>query len=149
MSLYPVLNPRIVYTTLPESYPLLGFSGGNVYQPAAYTEGNEDKASYTILLPIPGGIMVSLPQEIVFDPVYKKFYCTLTLYPDLNAQEMRLAMISFTVDPSELLVVSNPIEISVSQYEADPIVSQAGNDDGVGGGRLVGKVVMDSNIIPN
>lgn len=137
---FPLLDSQVHYIDLPEYYPQLSLAGGDNYQPAAYTEGNDTRISYAILLPIDADEVVVLPDNIEYnDDNGGKLACLLTIITDNNSTPERLAMIKFSIEPTSG-AGDHPIEIMVSD----------GNNSKGGGlkDRHLGKVVMDSNILP-
>lgn len=131
-----VTDATVNYTALPVNYPQL--SGGNTYQPAAYTEVSEGLISYAILLPIDAQEKVETPDTVNYEESTNMITCMLTVKPDTNTPDERLAMIKFSLIPQGGAPTASTT-ILVKEEES----SENGYTD-----KKLGKVVMDSNILP-
>ncbi|GGH58099.1 hypothetical protein HNQ91_000355 [Filimonas zeae] len=130
---------EITYVDLPVGYPQL--SGGDTYQPAAYTEGSSSLVSVAILLPIDPAERVVVPGTLLYTTDASgdngMIYCQLTIIEGTSTTE-QLSMIKFSFEPEHGAETAG-ITIFVSEGKAKK---------GGLGDRKLGKVVMDSNIMP-
>lgn len=129
------------YTTLPEYYPKLPLSALQ-QQPAAYTQGTVERIYVTIVLPLPGRLVVDLPIAVSYveGGETDTYYCGIQLkYNEDEVPGGRLAIISFSVDMTGQMSAHGQWYITVNNPE------QLGIDLGKDS---LGKVVMDSNILP-
>lgn len=134
-----LLDTQITYIDLPGGYPELNALGGGNYQPAGYTEGNAEIVQYAILLPIDANEAVALPEFIVYDTsLSPNLLCALTIETQSTGTSDLLAMIKFSIAN-----VNNIGEKKMEVYVSDTSSKGGGYTD-----RHLGKVVMDSNILP-
>lgn len=138
----PVDNGTLHYITLPRHYPTLGDPClDNLYQPAAYTQTSGTVACFAVLVPIAEGRAAVIPSEMVYDTSGATPFlgCVIDIIADETALDDRLAMFSFSITSTDSSVLNAPIEIEV-------------DDSYSGTGKLssnkLGKVVMDSNVMP-
>lgn len=137
----PFVDFTLKYIPLPEGYPILPLSPLQ-YQPAAYTQGNEESIYVTILVPLPGQMFIELPHGIgyVKGVPNDTYTCELQLTNDIESElEGRLGILSFSISLSEGMKCQGQWEIAV----LDP--ASGGGEENEGS---LGKVVMDANILP-
>jgi hypothetical protein len=136
-------NSSYEYFALPASYPVQPFDDQEL-QPATYNQVKEQAGYITILLPLPGNLGLSLPEtlEISTDEEGVMYNLNLLLNHEESLDENgRLAMISLSVDFPASVNTEGKWQILVSAPAA------AGGEVGILD-RKLGKVVMDSNILP-
>ncbi|WP_343691271.1 hypothetical protein [Chitinophaga sp.] len=139
----PFTNFSCEYFALPQNYPIQPFDAQEL-QPATYNQIKEQAGYITVLLPLPGNLGVTLPDtlEISTDEEGVIYNLNFLLDHEESLDENgRLAMISLSVDFPETVNTEGQWEIFVSAPA------------GAGGevtilDRHLGKVVMDSNILP-
>lgn len=135
----PFVNFTLNYAPLPECYPILELSDMQ-FQPAAYTQGDEDNIYVTILVPLPGQMFIELPQGIGYQKALPKdtYTCVIQLINDNDSEsEGRLGMLSFSINVSEGMQCHAQWEIVVLNPDIP------GENE-----TSLGKVVMDANILP-
>ncbi|RFM31816.1 hypothetical protein [Chitinophaga silvisoli] len=139
----PFTNFSCEYFELPASYPVQPFDDQEL-QPATYNQIKEQAGYLTVLLPLPGNLGVTLPDTLEISTDEEGVIYNLSL--SLNHEESlddngRLAMISLSVDFPDIVSTEGKWQILVSAPAA------AGGEVSILD-RKLGKVVMDSNILP-
>lgn len=139
----PFTSLSYVYTALPEGYPVQPYVAQQ-FQPVVYTEGKGQSGYLTVLLSLPGNLLVSLPEALQVetdgeDEVYT-FLINLTHNENLE-ENGRLVMISVGVDFPDAINMDGKWEVVVAAPVYEGLVTAFGS-------KIVGKVVMDSNIYP-
>lgn len=137
----PFTNLSYEYFALPDSYPVQPFDDQEL-QPASYTQTKEQTGFVTVILPLSENQGVVLPDTLQItedgDETVYRLCIGLSSNPGLD-ENGRLAMLSFAVEfPDE---VSTEGKWRIEIEPATPANAR--------GGKLVGKVVMDSNILPS
>jgi hypothetical protein len=127
---YPL---AISYIPLPDNYPQLP-ENNLATQPLGYTQGDNTTAYVTALIPVMEGSRVIARPTFVFDSVHQLYICTISIEPDVNAIISRLAMFSFSF--TYLQTVQFRVELRIQLLNPD-------------GTNELGKVVMDSNMLPS
>lgn len=127
------------YATLPDYYPKLPLNALQ-QQPAAYTQGTSEKIYVTIIVPLPGNLYIDLPVNLSYidGGEVDTYLCGIQLNNgDLSAPGGRLGIISFSVLMAGDMSPEGQWKITVN----NPASDRLGKDS-------LGKVVMDSNILP-
>lgn len=139
----PFTNLSCEYFALPQAYPIQPFDAQEL-QPATYNQVKEQAGYITVLLPLPGNLGVTLPEllEISTDEEGAIYNLNLLLdHEETLDDNGRLAMISLSVDFPETVSTEGQWQIFVS--------APAGASGEITiMDRHLGKVVMDSNILP-
>jgi len=135
---YPTVSIfEVHYAAIPENYPQLPLSSFD-QQPASYTQGNASEIHVAILLPVREYRRVVYPENVsvVIEDGEPYYVCNLNVEYDARMpNERQLAMIHLQVSVAE----------QFNEYlNWKIIVNDSGNDEGT----PLGKVVMDSNILP-
>lgn len=130
------LSPIPVYTELPSNYPRLPLND-LWFQPVAYTQGIEDMVYVTVLIPLPPNQKVVPPGiiEKQQDEGSVQFNYNIELMKDGNANaSYTLAFFTFSFAP-ELPAGTQNFKLKIA------VTAEPGTDE-------LGKVVMDSNMLP-
>jgi len=135
----PIVEFDVHYAPLPANYPHLPLCDHDL-QPAAYTQGNADETYVLVLLPVKHHRKVTCPDtiELKTEGNTENFWlCHIVVEDDdQGCAEHQLAMIKGYVSFPGNNEKYYPWKIVVT----DPTIP---GDDGT-----LGKVVMDSNILP-
>jgi hypothetical protein len=135
----PIVAFEVHYAPLPANYPQLPLNDHDL-QPAAYTQGDADETYVLILLRVEPHRKVICPDTIELQTENQTdnfWFCHLAVEKDeLGCPEHQLAMIKGHVSFPGSNERYYPWQIVVT----DPAIP---GDDGT-----LGKVVMDSNILP-
>lgn len=139
----PFTSLSYVYTALPEGYPVQPYVAQQ-FQPVVYTESKGQSGYLTVLLSLPGNLLVSLPESMQVetngeDEIYA-FHIHLTYNENLE-ENGRMVMISVGVDFPDSIAMNGKWEVVVAAPVYEGLVTAFGS-------KIVGKVVMDSNIYP-
>jgi hypothetical protein len=140
----PFEDFMLEYATLPQYYPKLPLNALQ-QQPAAYTQGTLERIYVTIVVPLPGNLFIDLPVQLSYidggevDTYFCGIQLTNTGVSDVVTASGRLAIISFSVVMDGEMSAEGQWKITVNNPENKGI--DLGRDS-------LGKVVMDSNILP-
>jgi hypothetical protein len=133
-------NLSYEYFALPASYPVQPYEAQQL-QPASYTQTKDQTGFVTVILPLPGNLGVELPEtlQVTADGEEVIYKLSIGLRNNDGLDENgRLAMLSFSVEFPDDISAEGKWEV-----EIEPAAIATAR-----GGKLVGKVVMDSNILP-
>jgi len=137
----PFINLSYEYFALPATYPVQPYTLEQL-QPASYTQTKDQSGFVTTILALPGNLGVVLPDTLQVSVDGDDVVYTLSI--GLNNEENldtngRLAMLSFAIEFPDDVSAEGKWQIEV---EGVALANARG-------GKLVGKVVMDSNILPS
>lgn len=141
----PFINLSFEYFALPATYPVQPYTLEQL-QPASYTQTKEQSGFVTTILALPGNLGVVLPDtlQVSVDGEDVVYTLSIGLNNDENLDtDGRLAMLSFAIEFPADVSADGKWVIAIEGASTSASAARAS------GGKLVGKVVMDSNILPS